>query len=198
MTPNVTVLTSPQVWVIGGALWLELLPALGTYHMATPELRAAAAVAAVFVPIAVAPLWWLVRRDPKDASSDRVPAAVEGASATIAHYNAAAGVGVALWALTLIHVAAHASELGSALSVAFRRPLTSPSVAPSAILAADAAGLWLSLVLFAAIEDGWRHAARVLAGSLIVGPGAAVSLYLANVRERRIGLAAAQSLRKME
>jgi len=76
--------------------------------------------------------------------------------------------------------------------------VTSPSIAPSVILAADAAGLWLSLVLFAAIEDGWRQAARVLMGSFIVGPGAAAALYLANVRERRIGLAAAQSLRKTE
>ena len=186
------------MWVIGGALWLELLPALGTYHMGTPELRAAAAVAAVFVPIAVAPLWWMVRRDPKRAGSDGVNAAVEGASATIAHYNAAAGVGVALWALTLIHVASNFSDLGSAIATALRGPLTSPAVAPSVILAADAAGLWLSLVLFAAIEDGWRQASRVLAGSFIVGPGAAAALYLANVRERRIGLAAAQSLRKME
>ena len=187
-----------QVWVIGGALWLGLLPALGTYHLGTPELQSAAAVAAVFVPIAVAPLWWTVRRDPRTAGSDGVASAVEGASAAIAHYNAAAGVGVALWAMTLVHIASHASELGSAIATALRSPLTSPAVAPSVILAADAAGLWLSLVLFAAIEDGWGQATRVLAGSFIVGPGAAASLYLANVRERRIGLAAAQSLRKME
>ena len=83
-----------QVWVIGGALWLGLLPALGTYHLGTPELQSAAAVAAVFVPIAVAPLWWTVRRDPRTAGSDGVASAVEGASAAIAHYNAAAGVGV--------------------------------------------------------------------------------------------------------
>jgi len=189
---------SSQVWVIGGALWLELLPALGTYHCNTPELRSAAAVAAVFVPIAVAPLWWLVRRDPKTSNTAGVNGAVEGASATIAHYNAAAGVGVALWALTLIHVAGHFGDLRSVIDRTLHSPVTSPSIAPSVILAADAAGLWLSLVLFAAIEDGWRQAARVLMGSFVVGPGAAAALYLANVRERRIGLAAAQSLRKSE
>ena len=190
-----------QVWVIGGALWLELLPALATYHLGwTPEMRSAAAIAVTVTPIVVAPVWWIVRRDPYDtaASSDAVHAAVDGASATIAHYNAAAGVGVVLWVLTLVHVAANSSGLASAVATALRDPAASPAVAASVILAADAAGLWLSLVLFAAIEDGWAHAARVLAGSLVVGPGAAASLYLANVRERRIGLAAMQSLRKME
>ena len=108
------------MWVIGGALWLGLLPALGTYHLNTPELRSAAAVAAVFVPIAVAPLWWTVRRDPKTAGFN---GAVEGASATIAHYNAAAGVGVALWALTLIHVAGNFSDLRSVIDRVLHSPV---------------------------------------------------------------------------
>jgi len=112
-----------QVWVIGGALWLGLLPALGTYHCNTPELRSAAAVAAVFVPIAVAPLWWTVRRDPKTAGVAGLNGAVEGASATIAHYNAAAGVGVALWALTLIHVAGNLSDLRNVIDRILHSPV---------------------------------------------------------------------------
>ncbi len=180
-------------------LLLNLVPILGTYHFGTPELRSAAAIAAAFVPVAVAPLWWLVPRDPDIAgATDGVHGAADGASAAIAHYNLAAGVGVALWALTLIHVASHSTELLSDLAIAARNPAAKSGVAPNVILTADATGLWLSMILFAAIEDGWGKAGRVLAGSFIVGPGAAVALYLANVRERRIGVGATQSLKKLE
>ena len=184
------------MWVIGGLLLLNLIPALGTYHFGTPELRSIAAIGAVFVPVAVAPLWWLVRRESEDTAS--IHGAADGASAAIAHYNITAGVSVALWVLTLIHVVNNSTALLSDLATAARNPAASPGIAPSIILAADAAGLWLSLLLFAAIEDGWAQAGRVFAGSAIVGPGAAVALYLANVRERRIGVGATQSLKKLE
>ena len=138
------------MWLIGSLLLLNLVPILGTYHFGTPELRSTAAIAAAFVPVAVAPLWWLVRRDPGDAAAvDSVHSAADGASAAIAHYNLAAGVGVALWALTLIHVASDSTQLLSDLAVAARNPAASSGIAPNLILAADATGLWLSMILFA-------------------------------------------------
>lgn len=198
----------PQVWVIGAALWVQLLPALGSYLFDSMQLRSFAAVLEIFAPTLVALAWNGVRADPtqeeaagKGISGTRnglIAAAADGASAAVAQYNITAGIGLSLWALTLIQLVNEAPTLGQTLAQMLWDPARSAGSAANAFLAVDAAGLWVALLGFTAAEDGFAAAARVVAGSALVGPGAAVALYLGNVRERRVGKAATRSLRKLE
>lgn len=194
------------MWVIGAALWLQLLPALGCYLLKSAQLRSHAAVLEFFAPIAAALAWNGMRRDyseeqvaGKDSSGNSAIAAiVDGTSAAVTHYNITAGIGIMLWALGLVHLINEGPTLGLTLARMLREPASSAGSAANAILSADAVGLWVALLGFAAAEDGFVVAAWVAAGSALVGPGAAVALYLGNVRERRIGSATIRKLRKLE
>ena len=200
----------PQVWIIGAALWIQLFAALSSCLLTSPQLRAAAAVAEVFAPAAAALVWITV---PTHSNSKAVKcltscvisnghrvvsAAADGASAAVAHYNIAAGIGLSLWALTLIELANQAETLLPTLARWMLHPPLSQGSAANAILFIDGAGLWVALLGFAAAEDGFAVAAQVAAGSLLAGPGAAIALYLGNIRERRIGRAVTSALRKSE
>lgn len=195
-----------QVRVVGVALWAQLLPALGSYLFSSGHLRSTAAVLAVFIPPLAALAWHFMRAEPTPEhgndsggnGSGAVAAIAEGASAAVAHYNITAGIGLTLWALALIQLVNEASTVGRTLAQLLRDPAISAGCVANAILAVDAAGLWVALLGFAAAEDGFAAAAWVAAGSAVVGPGAAVALYLGNVRERRIGKAVVQSQRKLE
>ena len=105
-----------QVWVIGAALWVQLFAALSSCLLTSPQLRTAAATAEVFAPAAAALIWIAVPTQPNNEAikdpvgnghsngNREVSAAADGASAAVAHYNIAAGVGLSLWALTLIEL----------------------------------------------------------------------------------------------
>ena len=156
----------------------------------------------IFAPAVVATLW-PTRSGPRRTSAGGganggVESAANAASAAVAHYNIAAGMGIVLWVLTLVDLINKGPVALEAFTQMLQNPEATRASAANALLAVDTAALCLGLLVFAAMEDGMAMATRVVAGSVLLGPGAAISLYLANVRERRIGVAVTHSLRKAD
>lgn len=196
-----------QAWIIGAALWLQLPIVLGSTLFSSPKLRSAAAIANVFVPASVALIWTAIPTQTNrksDGSTNGIisktiaAAAADGASAAVAHYNIAAGIGLCLWAITIIELINQWGTLLGTLSQWVQQPGLNPGTAANAVLSVDGVGLWVALLGFAAAEDGFKVMMKVAAGSMLVGPGAAIAMYLGNVRERRIENTVTVSLRKVE